>query len=556
MMRLIRTYLIIICMCLWPFINGHCSLPIKKIQVERLPDLNIPRCGHSTLVVDGVLYVFGGHTTGFVPTPTAEYFENGEWHTLQMIYPHDHALSLPLSSGKVLICGGHKEPLGIGQTFTLELFDPETRIFEGYGCMDKKRFLHSGAQLPDGRVIISGNSFHKDGIECFDGTRQNQFVKDVAQTRSRPLIFPIAAGNALIFGSITDSLTVRKDTVIVDQLQGPPLHIPLFNEWNPYPYNFYTNPSACFVGDEHKGYYAYLITVFHRESGQMAFARIEGTNVSLVETDAPVPMQWEDCHIEWFSNVIVDHRAKKAYVVGRNEKYHICIMALDYDKQPAHLSFYETDQHDATAYQEPVLLPDGDLLIAGGSIDNYYTPAVSVIRYCVSTNNKSETQANTGWSRVLIIVIVVMVAFFVIWFIFSKLKKSETAIAKYKTEAETETNQTIQAEEQLMATIIQLMEQQRLYLNSELKVADIAELAGTSSRNVSDCIKAARGCSFSQFVNSYRIDYAKQLLVSEPDIKVAAVALQSGFANEMSFFRTFKTITSMTPKEWKDTQVS
>ena len=122
-------------------------------------------------------------------------------------------------------------------------------------------------------------------------------------------------------------------------------------------------------------------------------------------------------------------------------------------------------------------------------------------------------------------------------------------------ETEVETIQTVHTD-QLIATIIQLMEEQQLYLNSELKVADVAELAGTNSRNVSDCIKAARGCSFSQFVNAYRIDYAKQLLVSQPDIKVAAVALQSGFANEMSFFRTFKAHLGMTPKEWKDSQAS
>lgn len=100
------------------------------------------------------------------------------------------------------------------------------------------------------------------------------------------------------------------------------------------------------------------------------------------------------------------------------------------------------------------------------------------------------------------------------------------------------------------------MEQQQLYLNSELKVADVAELIGTSSRNVSDCIKAARGCTFSHFVNTYRIDYAKQLLVNEPDIKVVAVALQSGFANEISFFRTFKSHIGKTPREWKDSQPS
>ena len=289
-----------------------------------------------------------------------------------------------------------------------------------------------------------------------------------------------------------------------------------------------------------------------------AFARVDGASISLVETDATIPMEWEECKISWFSSVIVDHRVKRAYVVGRNEKYHMCIIALDYEQQPAHLTFFYTDLNEKMPFQEPVLLPDGDLLIAGGSIDNYFASATEVMRYRVSTNNESEAQSNVKWIYVLLFTIVMIGVGVVLWFLFFRKKKKQTnsdVYAELNVEIEEDTSMNGHTD-QLMATIIQLMEEQQLYLNSELKVADMAELVGTSSRNVSDCIKAARDCSFSQFVNAYRIDYAKQLLISEPDIKVAAVALQSGFANEMSFFRTFKAHIGMTPKEWKDSQPS
>ena len=52
-------------------------LQSQKIEVERLPDLNIPRAGHSLFFVNGELTVAGGHTNGFVPTPTAEYYKDG-----------------------------------------------------------------------------------------------------------------------------------------------------------------------------------------------------------------------------------------------------------------------------------------------------------------------------------------------------------------------------------------------------------------------------------------------------------------------------------------------
>lgn len=58
--------------------------PMVKIEVERLADLNTPRTGHATLCVGGEMVVAGGHTKGFVPTATAEYYADGQWHTLPL----------------------------------------------------------------------------------------------------------------------------------------------------------------------------------------------------------------------------------------------------------------------------------------------------------------------------------------------------------------------------------------------------------------------------------------------------------------------------------------
>ena len=52
--------------------------PEVRIEVELLPDLNIPRAGHEVFCVNGELTVAGGHTDGFVPTPTAEYLKDGQ----------------------------------------------------------------------------------------------------------------------------------------------------------------------------------------------------------------------------------------------------------------------------------------------------------------------------------------------------------------------------------------------------------------------------------------------------------------------------------------------
>ena len=90
----------------------------------------------------------------------------------------------------------------------------------------------------------------------------------------------------------------------------------------------------------------------------------------------------------------------------------------------------------------------------------------------------------------------------------------------------------------------------RLFLDSELKVTNIASRIGTHRNYIADCLKTHEGCSFNQYVNRFRIDYAKRLLHYHPEKKIATISLESGFANETSFYRTFKAIVGMTPKEW------
>jgi YesN/AraC family two-component response regulator len=102
-----------------------------------------------------------------------------------------------------------------------------------------------------------------------------------------------------------------------------------------------------------------------------------------------------------------------------------------------------------------------------------------------------------------------------------------------------------------MHKICALMESKKLYLNSDLKLNDVADALNTNRNAISSCINSQRGCSFSQFVSGYRIDHAKNLMRHQPDIKVSEVWMASGFSTETSFFRTFKAITGMTPNEFK-----
>ena len=107
-----------------------------------------------------------------------------------------------------------------------------------------------------------------------------------------------------------------------------------------------------------------------------------------------------------------------------------------------------------------------------------------------------------------------------------------------------------QSSKQLMQRITALMQHGQVYLQSELKLADMAAMLGVTQQQMTRCVKQETGLSFTLFANRYRIDHAKRIMQEQPDTKLASVALASGFTNETSFFRVFKAITGLTPKEW------
>lgn len=535
----------------------------KELSVERLPDLNIPRSTHSTLVINGEYVTFGGHTTGFIPTPTAEYYRDGAWHVMKMTYSHDGGLVLPLKSGKVLLAGGFEKHLGIGQTFVVEYYDPATHSFQGFGCMDQKRALSSGVELNNGQVIISGNWFEKDYIEVFDGRNTFSYVKKTSKERARPYMLRISRDNILIFNNLTNRDQYLEESVVIDQLQGEPFRVPLFNEWTPLCLcEQESNIEHWFIGDEEKELYAYLIPV-RKTTGEMGLVHIQDTTFTMVPLQTPIPTHAMKSgqEIKYHSPLVIDRSIQRAYLIGLADNRIYCI-SIDYAKRPATVDVGYTDSIPAHC-STLTLTPNGDILVLGGVQSDRYNFSPLTLARLIKVGRPEEPRLQGAaarpwfWKALLLLAVVV-----VICAILLAVKKrrdskveqplsSETSSVEEAAEVkDASSRHRVVPDEELIASICQVMEEQQAYLNSGLKLADISAMVHTNSRYVSDCIKRSRGCSFTQFVNAYRIEHAKRMLLSDNEAKIAVVAIQSGFANETSFFRTFKSLTGLTPREW------
>lgn len=93
-------------------------------------------------------------------------------------------------------------------------------------------------------------------------------------------------------------------------------------------------------------------------------------------------------------------------------------------------------------------------------------------------------------------------------------------------------------------------EDSKPYLRSSLSIEDVARAVGTNKSYVAKSIKVYTGRNFCQFVNSYRIDYAKALFKKDQKIRVNQMASDSGFNSATSFSLAFKLVTGMPPGEW------
>jgi len=99
----------------------------------------------------------------------------------------------------------------------------------------------------------------------------------------------------------------------------------------------------------------------------------------------------------------------------------------------------------------------------------------------------------------------------------------------------------------------ELMEQDRLYLDRELKLAVVSRRLGVSQHHLSQAINREGGARFVEIVNRYRVEEAQRLMEDpgNDSLTVLAIAFDAGFNNKASFNQAFKRFTGMTPSEWR-----
>lgn len=147
----------------------------------------------------------------------------------------------------------------------------------------------------------------------------------------------------------------------------------------------------------------------------------------------------------------------------------------------------------------------------------------------------------------------VFFSFLIYIFSFLLLKRHVFALEKYSSSGMDNV-----ASKKLLLQVKALFGEQEIFLDSNITLKAVAEKLSVSPRDLSQVINENEQKNFSEFVNHYRIEKAKALLVDprRHQEKIETIAYDCGFGNVTSFNLAFKGITQMTPSQYRQSKTA
>ena len=139
-------------------------------------------------------------------------------------------------------------------------------------------------------------------------------------------------------------------------------------------------------------------------------------------------------------------------------------------------------------------------------------------------------------------------AYSIISLIIYYLKISPAQRTKYST-----SKMSGEESKKVFSDVINLLVNHEYYLRSGLKILDVSTRLNIPVNKVSRAINENFQGSFSDLLNTQRVNHAKKLLADPSNCdKLYAIALDSGFSNKASFHKYFRKTMGVTPQEYRD----
>ncbi len=101
----------------------------------------------------------------------------------------------------------------------------------------------------------------------------------------------------------------------------------------------------------------------------------------------------------------------------------------------------------------------------------------------------------------------------------------------------------------LRRRLISLFEESKIYTTPDLKISQVGLLLKTNRTYISNLINDEFGCSFSDYVNRYRVNEVKRIFEDDEfkDFTLEQIAEKAGFTSSAALIRIFKQFEGVTP---------
>jgi ligand-binding sensor domain-containing protein/AraC-like DNA-binding protein len=127
-------------------------------------------------------------------------------------------------------------------------------------------------------------------------------------------------------------------------------------------------------------------------------------------------------------------------------------------------------------------------------------------------------------------------------------RKKQTRPEKYSTSALPD-----ERVEEVLPKLERLMEKDKVFLDAELNLQQLARKVGIHYNYLSRIINEKFGLSYNDYVNGYRIQEARRMLADPEHAEktILDIAYDTGFYSKSVFNTAFKKITGMTPSQYR-----
>ncbi|WP_339838198.1 helix-turn-helix domain-containing protein [uncultured Maribacter sp.] len=121
--------------------------------------------------------------------------------------------------------------------------------------------------------------------------------------------------------------------------------------------------------------------------------------------------------------------------------------------------------------------------------------------------------------------------------------------AKYKNSGLTDNMR-----ERVKSQLLDLLNNDKIYLDNTLTLAKLAKLINVDRYSVSQVINQELNKNFYELINDYRIEEAVRIIETNSNKQVIDLIYECGFNNKVSFYKAFKKRMHMTPKDYIEKQ--